>query len=297
MNLELGFMISSSCRFSVCLLGKEFNDARTLSRLPFAEEKILKSFSVMALEDFPLIKTGDDVARLIVDVAIQNGLRLEDDDVVVVAQKVFSKAEGRIVNLEGVVPSDRAEKLAKVVGKSAKLIELVLKETRRVVKASRETLLVEDKRGIVCINAGIDKSNVEGRDNFALLPESPDESAEVCRKRIRELTGQNVAVVISDTYSRPFRRAQVNFAIGFAGIRPFRDYRGKEDLFGQALKVKNIAVVDEVAASAELLMGQGKEARPVVIVRGLADAQGKCDTCGAKMLYMPREEDLFKNAL
>jgi len=257
----------------------------------------LKSFSVMALENFPLIKTGDDVARLIVDVAIQNGLRLEDGDVVVVAQKIFSKAEGKIVNVEDVVPSDRAEELAKIVGKSAKLIELVLKETRRVVKASRETLLVEDKRGIVCINAGIDKSNVEGKDNFALLPESPDESAEMCRKRIRELTGQNVAVVISDTYSRPLRRAQVNFAIGFAGIRPFRDYRGKKDLFGQILKVKNIAVVDELAASAELLMGQGKEAMPVVIFRGLADAIGRSEKADMKALYMSANEDLFKDTL
>jgi len=257
----------------------------------------LKSLTALALEDFPLIKTGDDIAKMIVDVASRNGLELEDGDVIAVAQKIFSKAEGRVVKLAEVVPSRRAEKLAEVVGKSAKLIELVLRETRRVVKASRETLLVEDKRGLVCINAGIDKSNVQGRNNLALLPENPDRSAEKCRLEIRELTGKNVAVIICDTYSRPFRRAQVNFAIGFAGLRPFRDYRGKKDLFGQILKVKNIAVVDEIAAAAELLMGQGNEARPVVIFRGLGNAVAECEKHGVEDLYMSREEDLFKGTL
>lgn len=265
--------------------------------LTFAGEEWLKSFTALALEDFPLVNVGDDVAKIIVDVASRNGLELEDGDVMVVAQKIFSKAEGRVVKLGEVVPSARAEKLAEVVGKSAKLIELVLREAKRVVKASRETLLVEDKRGLICINAGIDKSNVKGRDNFALLPEDSDRSAEKCRLEIRELTGKNVAVIICDTYSRPFRRAQVNFAIGFAGLRPFRDYRGKKDLFGQILKVKNVAVVDEIAASAELLMGQGKEARPVVIFRGLGDVVAECEKHGVEDLYMPREEDLFKGAL
>lgn len=265
--------------------------------LTFAGEEWLKSLTALALEDFPLTKAGDDVAKMIVDVASKNGLELEDGDVIAVAQKIFSKAEGRVVKLGEVVPSGRAEKLAEVVGKSAKLIELVLRETKRVVKASRETLLVEDKHGLVCINAGIDKSNVQGRDSFALLPEDPDRSAEKCRLEIRELTGKNVAVIICDTYSRPFRRAQVNFAIGFAGLRPFRDYRGKKDLFGQILKVKNIAVVDEIAAAAELLMGQGNEARPVVIFRGLGDVVAECEKHGVEDLYMSREEDLFKGTL
>jgi coenzyme F420-0:L-glutamate ligase/coenzyme F420-1:gamma-L-glutamate ligase len=138
-----------------------------------------------------------------------------------------------------------------------------------VLEASREVLLVEDKRGLVCINAGIDKSNVEGKENFAVGPENPDESARACRSMVKKLTGVNVAVVVYDTYSRPFKRGQVNFAIGAAGINPFRDYRGTRDLFGHVLKVKSIAVLDEIAAAAELLMGQGKEARPVVFFRGV----------------------------
>ncbi|HXX87903.1 MAG TPA: coenzyme F420-0:L-glutamate ligase [Candidatus Acidoferrum sp.] len=257
----------------------------------------MKSFTAFALEDFPLVNAGDDIAKIIVDVALKNGLSLEDGDVLVVAQKVFSKAEGRVVRLGEVVPSKEAKRLAGAIGKRAEFVELVLRETKKIVRASQEILLIEDKRGLVCINAGIDKSNVQGRDNFALLPENPDESAEKCRSKIRELTGKGVAVIICDTYSRPFRRAQVNFAIGFAGIWPFRDYRGKKDMFGQVLKVKNIAVVDELAASAELLMGQGNEARPVVICRGLADAVDGSENSKVTELYMSACKDLFKGAL
>jgi coenzyme F420-0:L-glutamate ligase/coenzyme F420-1:gamma-L-glutamate ligase len=263
----------------------------------FAGGTRLRRFTVMAIENFPLVREGDDLAKMIVDVGLKDGLRLEDGDVVVVAQKVFSKAEGRVVKLGEVFPSTRAKELAAVVGKSAKFVELVLGETQRVLKASREILLVEDKHGLVCINAGIDKSNVRGRDEFALLPENPEESAKNCRARIWELTGKKVGVIICDTYSRPFRRAQVNFAIGSAGIRSFRDYRGKKDLFGHVLKVKNIAAVDEIAASAELLMGQGKEGRPVVILRGLSEVAVDFERGGGEALYMSKEEDLFNGAL
>jgi coenzyme F420-0:L-glutamate ligase/coenzyme F420-1:gamma-L-glutamate ligase len=257
----------------------------------------LRSFTAVALEPFPLVKAGDDVGRMIVDVASRGGLRLEDGDIVVVAEKIFSKAEERVVRLAKVVPSRRAKEIGGAIQKSGRFVELVLGETKRVVKASRDAFLVEDKRGLVCINAGIDKSNVEGEDSFALLPEDPDWSAEKCRSRIRELAGKNVAVIVCDTYSRPFRRAQVNFAIGFSGIRPFRDYRGMKDLFGYVIKVKNIAVVDEVAAAAELLMGQGDEARPVVVFKGLAEAVAECEDHHVEELYMSKDEDLFKGAL
>jgi len=252
---------------------------------------------LFALEKFPLVKSGDNVAEIIVEMTRKNGLRIEDRDVIVVAQKIFSKAEKKVVRLKDVAPSKKAEKIAKITGKSSKFIELVLRETKKIMKASPEILIVEDKRGLICINAGIDKSNVEGRGNFALLPENPDESAEKCRMEIKKLTGKNVAVIVCDTYSRPFRRGQVNFSIGMAGIKPFEDYRGKKDLFGQTLKVKNVAVVDEIAAAAELLMGQAKEARPVVIFKGLGDIVKFCDKCSIKELQISSEEDLFKNAL
>jgi len=256
----------------------------------------LKSFSGFALEGFPLIGFDDDLARIIVETTRKNGLELEDRDVIVVAQKIFSKAEKRVVRLRDAVVSRRAQELAKIVGKDPRFVELVIRETKKVMKASHDILLVEDVRGLVCINAGIDKSNVKGRGEFALLPENPDRSAEECRLRIKDLTGKNVAVIICDTYSRPFRRGQVNFAIGIAGISPFRDYRGREDLFGQVLKVKNVAVVDEIAAAAELLMGQGNEARPVVVLRGLSDSASFREECSVDELRISREEDLFTGA-
>jgi len=259
--------------------------------------KSLKSFTAISLEDFPLINAGDDLAKIIVETAEKNGLKIENGDVIAVAQKILSKAEKRVVKLRDVTFSEKAEEIAKITGKSPKFVELVLKETKNIVKASREVLLVEDRRGLICINAGIDKSNVEGRGNFALLPENPDESAEKCRGEIKKLTGKNVAVVVCDTYSRPFRRGQVNFAIGVAGIKLFKDYRGKKDLFGQTLKVKNVAVVDEIAAAAELLMGQAKEATPVVIFKGLNQVLDFCDKCSVKELRILGEEDLFRNAL
>ena len=257
----------------------------------------MKTFTASALDNFPLIKPRDNIAKIVAETARKNGLKIEDGDVIVVAQKIFSKTEKRVIRLKDVVPSKKAEEIAKITRKSPKFVELVLRETKKIVKASREILIVEDKRGLICINAGIDKSNVEGRGNFALLPENPDESAEKFRMDIEKLTGKNVAVIICDTYSRPFRRGQVNFAIGVAGIKPFRDYRGKEDLFGYILKVKNVAVVDEIAAAAELLMGQAKEAAPVVIFKGLNNFVELCEKCSVDELRISSEEDLFRDTL
>jgi coenzyme F420-0:L-glutamate ligase/coenzyme F420-1:gamma-L-glutamate ligase len=260
-------------------------------------DEALKSFTSIALEGFPLIKSGDNLTQIIVETSRRDGVEIEDGDVIVVTQKVFSKAEQRVVGLRSVVPSKKAAELSGVTGKSPRFVELVLSETKKVLKATQEVLLVEDKRGLVCINAGIDKSNVEGRVNFALLPENPDMSAERCRRELKALTGRSVAVIVCDTFSRPFRRGQVNFAIGAAGIRAFKDYRGKKDLFGQVLKVKNVAVVDEIAAAAELLMGQAKEARPVVILKGLSRFVEFCDECSAADLRISSEEDLFRGSL
>ena len=244
-----------------------------------------------------MVEAGDDIAQLIVKTCEKNGFVLQECDIVVVAQKIFSKAEGRVIGVRSVVPSAEAKKLAKVTGKNSKFVELVLRETKRVLKATREIFVVEDKRGLVCINAGLDKSNIEGRENFASLPEDPDCSANDCRCRLEGLTGMKLAVVICDTYSRPFRRGQVNFAIGVSGLSLFRDYRGKKDLFGHVLRVKNVAVADEVAAAAELLMGQGREATPVVILRGLKDSCKTGGDCRISGLLMPSDEDLFKGTL
>ena len=156
----------------------------------------MKSFTATALENFPLIKSGDNIAKIIVEAARKNGLKIEEGDIIAIAQKIFSKSEDKIVRLRDVIPSSKAEDIAKITGKNPKFVELVLSETERIVKASPEVFLVEDKRGLVCINAGIDKSNVKGRGNFTLLPEKPDRSAQKCRLEIKRITGKNVAVVV-----------------------------------------------------------------------------------------------------
>jgi coenzyme F420-0:L-glutamate ligase/coenzyme F420-1:gamma-L-glutamate ligase len=257
----------------------------------------MKCYTAIALEGFPLIKEGDNVAKEIVEVAARNNVKLGNGDVVAIAQKIISKAEKRVIDLRKVIPSEKARKIGAKVAKNPKFVELVLNESSRILKATSDILLVEDKRGLICINAGIDKSNVEGSANFALLPQNPDRSAKECRQEMRRITGCNVAVIICDTYSRPFRRGQVNFSIGMAGLRPLKDYRTKKDLFGQVLKVKNVAIVDEIAAAAELLMGQAEEARPVVIFKGLTETVEPCVDCRTSDLFISNQEDLFAGTL
>jgi len=255
---------------------------------------MVKKVTVFGLEGLPMIKTGDDLASLIISAAKSNSVDIEDGDILVVAQKVISKAEGRVVELDMVEPSAKALKIAAETRRNPQLVELVLRESKRFLKASQEILIVEDQRDIVNINAGIDKSNVEGANRYALLPIDPDKSARQLRSRIKKLTGKNVGVIISDTYSRAFRRGQVNFAIGLAGVDPFYDYRGTEDLFGYVMQVKFSAVVDELASAAELVMGQGREAVPVAIVRGLNRISFSEDS-SFKNLVIGEREDLFRN--
>jgi len=252
--------------------------------------------SVIGLESFPIVKQGDNLAELIVATAQREGAAINDGDVVVVAHKVVSKAEGRVVRLRDVEPSEKAGEIAKVTLRDPRLVELVLQETRSIVKASPEILIVENRQGWVCISAGVDKSNVEGRDAYVLLPTNPDESARRIRSEITRLTGKKVAVIVSDTYSRPFRRGQVEFAIGIAGIEAFKDYRGRKDLFDYVLKVKNTAVADEIVSAAELVMGQGGEGVPVVIIKNLAGLNWKENASSADLL-ISKDEDLFKETL
>lgn len=255
-----------------------------------------KIVEIIGIEGLPMVGAGDDLASLIVEAAGKNGVTLENGDIVVIAQKIVSKAEGRIVRLRHVKPSEKAKKLAEVTEKDPRLVELILRETKSLIKASQETIIVKDFRDIVCINAGIDKSNVPGEDAYALLPRDPDDSARRIRSEIAALTGKNVAVVICDTYSRPFRRGQVEFAIGVAGLKVMKDYRGQKDLFDYVLKVKNVAIVDEIACAAELVMGQGSEAIPVAVIKNLYRAEMD-ESSSTKELAVLEEEDLFRGTL
>lgn len=255
-----------------------------------------KTISVVSLESIPLIKAKDNLAKIIVEAMKREGVSLSDGDIIAIAQKIVSKAEGRIVRLKDTPPSKKAEVIAKDTVKDPRLVELILRETRKIVKASQQILMVENKRGMVCVNAGIDKSNVQGDDAYAFLPIDPDESARRIRSEIMKLTGSNVAVVICDTYSRPSRRAQVEYAIGLAGIDPFKDYRGQKDLFGYVLKVKKVAIADEIASAAELAMGQGREAVPVVIIKHLNRVKW-VKRASAEDMLISKEEDLFSGTL
>ena len=246
--------------------------------------------TITGLTGIPLIKAGDNLGKLIVEAAEKNGFPLLDGDVVVVAQKVVSKAEGRIVDLTKVKPSSFALTIAKETDKDPRQVEVILRETRRIVKMRDKHLIMETKHGFACANAGVDRSNVLGENCVSLLPEDPDRSAQKIREEIKRLTGVDVAVIISDTFGRPWRLGHVNFAVGLAGMLPFKDYRGINDMFGYTLKVTMMAVADELAAAAELAMGKTKGI-PVVVIRGYRYPRGDGS---ARELVRPLERDLFR---
>lgn len=236
-----------------------------------------------------MIKPGDDLGEAIVRAAERQGVGIEEGDVVAVTQKAVSKAEGRLLNLDEVEPSSFAEELARSSGKDPRHVEAILRETRRIVKMRGHVLIMETRHGFVCANAGVDLSNVGGG-LASLLPLDPDESARRIRRRIMELTGKEVAVIITDTWGRPWRLGQVDFAIGVAGMRPLRDYRGERDPFGYQLTATNIAVADELAAAAELAKGKLRGI-PAVIIRGYEYPKGDGR---ATEMNRPIEEDLFR---
>ena len=253
-----------------------------------------KKIELIGLETIPEVKKGDDIGELIVKACRRENVSIENGDIIIVTHKIVSKAEGRIVNLNNITPSKRALEIAKYTGKDPRLVELILKESDKIVKLSKEGhIIVRTKHGIVCANAGVDSSNIAGTEEIvALIPKDPDFSARKIRLRIKELTGKDVAVIITDTYGRPLREGMINMAIGISGINPFRDYRGKPDLYGYTFRVTVIAVADELASAAELLMGQGKEKIPIVIVKGCYYKRD--EKASAKELNMPEEKWLFK---
>jgi coenzyme F420-0:L-glutamate ligase / coenzyme F420-1:gamma-L-glutamate ligase len=238
----------------------------------------------------PAIKPGDDLAALVVE-RLPEPLR--DGDVAVIAQKVISRAEGQLVRLADVEPSQRAMDMAPVAKKDPRLVELILRESNEVLRLHEGVLIVEQRAGWVCANAGIDRSNVPPGDGqvAALLPADADASARRFAARVRELTGRTVAVIVNDSHGRAWREGSVGVAIGVAGLRPLKDERGRRDLYGYELQTSVIGWADEIAAAASLLMGQTDEGQPVVLVRGLRyqPADGS-----ARDIIRARERDLFR---
>jgi coenzyme F420-0:L-glutamate ligase/coenzyme F420-1:gamma-L-glutamate ligase len=246
--------------------------------------------TALAIEGIPEVGPGDDLATLIARCAPDD---LGDADVLAVAHKVVSKAEGRIRSLGNVRPSDRASELAAGLGKDERHVQVVLDESREVLRAERGVLICVTHHGFVCANAGVDASNVPGEDMVVMLPLDPDGSARVLRARIRELTGAAPAVVISDSFGRAWRHGQVEVALGCAGLQPLDDWRGRRDGTGHELKATWIAVADQLAAAADL--ARSKDSRePVVLIRGAARLVTADDGPGAAEMLRCEEEDLFR---
>ncbi len=250
--------------------------------------------TLSAVPNLPLFQPGDDLAALILTGLAGAAMELADDDVLVLAQKIVSKGEGRFVDLADIIPSAAPRKLAETVEKDPRFVELILAESRSVIRARPGVLIVEHRAGFIMANAGIDSSNVgqaDGTERVLLLPLDCDASAEALRTKILAETGRSVAIVINDSFGRAWRRGTVGVALGAAGLPALLDMRGQPDLFGRVLRVTETGFADEIAAAASLLMGQADEGRPVILVRGLAWSQPASD---ARVLLRPSEQDLFR---
>jgi coenzyme F420-0:L-glutamate ligase / coenzyme F420-1:gamma-L-glutamate ligase len=254
----------------------------------------MTSLEVVPLQGLPLIRPGDDLVELIASALKRNDVTPRAGDVLVVAQKIVSKAEGRVVDLATVEPSAKALALAAEVDKDPRLVEVVLSESVRVVRARRGLMIVEHRLGFIMANGGVDQSNVAPADGSAhvlLLPDNPDRSAETLRRGLKAATGIDIAVILNDSFGRPWRHGTVGVAIGVAGLPALIDLRGRPDLFGRRLEVSVIGFADEVAAAASLLMGQADEALPAVLIRGLSWSAPQST---AASLVRPPNEDLFR---
>jgi coenzyme F420-0:L-glutamate ligase/coenzyme F420-1:gamma-L-glutamate ligase len=252
----------------------------------------MNPIQIIAVEGLPLIKPGDNLGELIVNAAKKQKTPLQNKDIIVVTHVVASKAEGNIINLDEVTPSKKAKEIAQQTNKDPALVEVILRETKEIVRLGQNSIITETNSGIICANAGVDRSNVSGDRNVVPLPKNPNASAQNIRQEIKELTSVNVAVIVSDTHGRPLRLGEINVAVGVAGIKPIRDRRGEKDLFGYTLRIKQTAIADELSSAAELVIGQANEGIPVAIIRGYTyqTIEGESTT----ELIRAKEKDLFR---
>lgn len=254
----------------------------------------LPTISFAAFPDFPLIKSGDDIAAIIIKRATDIGLAWHDGDIVLVTSKIISKAEDRLVNLADVTPTQEAERLAIECDKDPREVALILQESIAISRTRPGVLIVERPDGVICANAGLDHSNLglEGEWRL-LLPADPDKSAAQLRQRLEQISGVRLAVVVTDSHGRPFRLGTVGVALGAAGLPSLLDLRGKQDLFGNELQSTEVGLADELAAAAGLLMGQRDEALPVVVASGISWPQD-APNAPATSLIRPRDMDLYR---
>lgn len=251
----------------------------------------MRRLEIIGLEKLGEVRQGDSVARLILDGCSRDNVVLLQGDILVVAHKIVSKAEGRVARLDAIRPSAHAIELARELNdKDARLVEIILSESRRIVRKGGGTIIVETHHGFICANAGVDLSNV-GLGLVALLPRDPDRSAREIREEIRQLGGVAPGVIISDSFGRPWRLGTVDVAVGISGLKPLKDDRGRNDRYGYELRASVAAAADELAAAAELAMGK-RDGVPVVVIRGYAAEKGEGSV---QELLRPEAEDLFRN--
>ena len=249
-----------------------------------------KTISIIPIIGIPLVETGDDLVNLILKGLSVSGITLAPDDILVISQKIVSKAEGAVVDINSYSPSRKAKRLAGLCQKDERVVELILRESKKILRRRTNLLITEHKNGYVCANAGIDYSNVKG-EAVSLLPVNPDLTAETIRKRIKKELGIDVAVIITDSHGRPFRKGLIGVAIGSSGIKALVDKKGCQDLFGYQMRHTEIALVDELASTALLVMGESDEGIPAVVIRGLNYPKGRGK---ASDLIRAEQEDLFR---
>ena len=274
---------------------------------------LIMSLTLTPLQNIPFIRRDDNLADILVKSLTETNIQLEDGDILVIAQKIVSKAEGRTVNLKSVMPSQHAIELAETTQQDPRILELVLQESNQVLRTRVGTIIVEHKLGFVCANAGIDHSNVDSpllpgapygddkglgmrvesnaEDWVLLLPQDPDLSSRKMRDEILSKTGKGIGILIIDSHGRAWRNGTVGVAIGVAGLPALQDLRGEQDLFGFTLRITQVGVADELAAAASLMMGQAAEGTPVVHVRGFPYPLREGSL---KELIRPKEQDLFR---
>ena len=278
------------------LIKKILHDTTTFFRS--VDASIFSSRQAQKLSAYPIklpmIKEGMDIGDLLVDGIKKMGLNIDDNDIIVVAHTAVSKSEGRIRLLADIKPTEKAVEIARKKDDDPRFIQAILDETEEIIIEYPPIFLVKAKCGNICINAGVDRSNIEDG-SVIVLPKDPDLSAKKISERIFEIENKKVGVIISDTNGRPFRRGQVGFAIGAYNIDPIRDWRGKEDMFGRILRVSEEAIVDELAALANILMGEGDWMTPAVLIRGLSVV--KEDSSGVKTIYRDESTDYVRKAL
>ena len=257
------------------------------------QRAVVETIILYPLQDIPLIRSGDDLCTIIIESVESNKFEFSDGDILVIAQKIVSKSEGRLVNLKQILPSKRSIELASKIEKDPRLVELILSESKKVIRFKKGLIVVQNHQGVILANAGIDHSNVEQDDEkeqVLLLPKNPDGSAEKIHKSLLSRTGFNLGVIINDSIGRAWRNGTVGTAIGVAGMPAILDLKGREDLFGNPLLVSEQAIADELSSAASLIQGQADEALPVVLIKGFKTL---LDNIPASGLIRDIKKDIF----